>query len=127
MRYRLPLVALALTGCTHWVASVRPIETVVAPAAKPAKSIRVTLRSLQQMVVGNPEIRGDSLTGTRLNCVAETCQPAGPVSIRLADIFRLETRRVNAEATAYTILGIGVAAGAIAVLLAFENWRIGEP
>ena len=127
MRYLLPVVVLALGGCTHWAASTRPIETVVAPAAKPAKSIRVTLRSLQQMVVLNPAIRGDSLTGTRMNCAAEPCTPSGPVAISLADIFRLETRKINPEATAYSILGLGGATAFIVIALAMENWRFGQP
>ena len=124
MRYLLPVVVLALGGCTHWAASTRPIETVVAPAAKPAKSIRVTLRSLEQLIVMKPEIRGDSLTGSWMNCSAEPCRP---VSIPLAAIFRLETRKVEAKATAYTILGVGAGAMFVTMMIAWENWRFGQP
>jgi hypothetical protein len=77
---------------------------------------------MQRLVVLNPQIRGDSLTGTLQNCAVQPCQTTEPVAIRLADIFRLETRRVDPTATAFTILGVGTLATFVGVLLAFENW-----
>lgn len=126
MRALLPLVALALIGCTHWADPNRSIETVVAPAAKPAKSIRVTLRSYQRLVVLNPQIRGDSVTGTLQNCSVQPCQTTEPVVIRLADIVRLETRKFDVKATTYTIMGVGAVAAFATVLIAWENNPFGK-
>lgn len=127
MRALLPLVALALTGCTHWADPNRSIEAVLAPSAKPAKSIRVTLRSYQRLVVLNPQIRGDSLTGTRQNCAVQPCQTTEPVAIRLADIVRLETRKFDGKATTYTIMGVGGVAMFVTAMIAFDKFRFGEP
>ena len=104
------LLLLYLPGCHSWqrrdVAQLRPDQ---APASSGSHPVRVTHAGGSKIVLNRAEVVGDSVVG-------EVGKRSERAAVAVADVRRLEERRVSGPRTA--LLVAGVAVGALALLIA---------
>lgn len=103
------LTAATLPACTAYRTVADPVATLQAP--KPVKDARVTLRTGERLELDFPRVEGDSLSGFLFGGELRT--------VALADVVRVEAKKVSAGRTAGLVLGMAVvgtaAAGAVSV------------
>ncbi len=108
-RYRraiaLVLAPAVITACQTWrVAELDPKSLV---ETKTPSEIRVTTPYGYRIEVAEPYVVGDSILGRKI-------RRGGPaVAVALADVTRVETRRVNIAGT----VGVALLLGAVAAVL----------
>jgi hypothetical protein len=99
------LYGLSAPACHAWrTATVTPAQAV---AEQQPEQVRITEPSGARLVVLEPTVAGDTLRG-------RTVSGKSSISIPLASVLRLETRKGNAAAS--TIIAAGLGAGLIAIL-----------
>jgi hypothetical protein len=109
------LMTLQLGGCTYWrVESLPP--TVVVERHQPAV-VRVQSGDGPRQVVYRPEIRRDSLVGTRSYESKRQDR-----AFALAGVTQVETHHVSADRTAALVMGIGAVAFA-AIMIALSGMQ----
>jgi hypothetical protein len=115
------LVFAYLSACTKWqVQEVSPQQVLT--QHQPEK-LRVSLVDNMEVVLGQPEIRGDSLYGVRDESGLRPGAPRRPPShgtaaaLPLADVEKVAIRTLNPVTTGL-VVGLGVAAGIVVIGLA---------
>ena len=115
------LMTLQLGACTYWrVESLPP--TAVIERHQPAV-VRVQSAVGPRQVVYRPEIRGDSLVGTRSYESRRQDR-----AFALTGVTQVETHHVSGDRTALLVMGIGAAVfAAFMIALSgmqgpFDNW-----
>ncbi|HEX8906250.1 MAG TPA: hypothetical protein VF771_15480 [Longimicrobiaceae bacterium] len=99
--------ALALSACTSWRPQTAPAPEVV--AAHGNGSVRVLRRDMSTIELRNPQVLGDSIVG-------EAGDPPRRAAIAIADVQRIDVRRVSATRTGGLTLAVLVVASAVAVV-----------
>ena len=114
------LMAVQLSGCTVW--QVETLSPVAVVERRP-ESVRVQFGDARSHVLYKPEIRGDSLVGSR-----SYDSKRHDRAFALAGVTRVETHHVSANRTVGLVLGIA-AIGSVVAMIAmstmqgpFDNW-----
>lgn len=114
------LMIVQLSGCTVW--QVEPVSPVAVVERQP-EYIRVQFRAEQRQVLYEPEIRGDSLLGSR-----SSDSERHDRAFALTGVTQVETHHVSAGRTVALLMGIG-AIGFAAFYIGmsrmqgpFDNW-----
>jgi hypothetical protein len=94
------LLCLSSGACTTWKGA--PVTPQAFPAIDPSFAVRVTLRDGAILQIESPRVVGDSLNGI-------DSRNRRPLVLPLAEIQRLETRRIHAGKTVGLMLGLGAA------------------
>ena len=102
------LGALCLSGCMTWRRSTDAPAAIV--ARQPHKSVRSNLHDGQQLVLGHPFVRGDSLGGIQELGAGNTM----PVVVALKDVAYAEVSRVDVGRSVLLAAAIGTTAILIA-------------
>jgi hypothetical protein len=124
MRRLCLLATVVIAGCMSWQSPRNVQEQLRAPAASGTRA-RVTTAAGQWMM-DSVTIRGDSLAGLRTDSGA-----ARLAIVPLAEVSRIEVRRVSTGRTVALIGGVAavavvVVAGAIAVSNLNDDWFAGD-
>ena len=104
------LLPCYLVACTSWKTQEASPQQVLADE-QPDK-VRVTLTDGSQVVLAEPAISGETLTGS-----ADGQQR----SIPLADVADVEVKKTEALLTSALVLGGVIVAGAVFVVIAFSG------
>jgi len=99
MRFRAaPFAALlAATACTSWRPQTAPAPQVVTANAN--GTVRVTRHDQSVLVLRHPQVVGDSIVG-------DAGDPARHAAVAMADVDRIDARKVSATRTGGLSLGI---------------------
>jgi hypothetical protein len=116
------LVFAYLSACTKWqVQQVSPQQLLT--QHQPEK-LRVSLVDNTEVVLRQPEIRGDSLHGVRDESALRLDRASGrppshgaPAALPLADVEKVAVRKIDPVTTGL-LVGAGVAAGVFLIGLA---------
>ena len=103
-------IALSAGACHGWNAQTSPAPEVVA-AQNGRGTVRVIRHDQSTMVLANPQVVGDSIVGT-------AGDPPQRTAVALADVQRVDTRRVNAWKTGGLVFGTLLVVSAVAVAAA---------
>ena len=106
----LALFVLYLPACTTWRAQSFPAQAVILDE-RPTR-IRLTRLDGSRVEVANPRIVGDSVVGISL----DWGRLAGGPAVALNDIRLVETQQIHATNTKLVVVGLGIAALAVAVV-----------
>lgn len=110
------LLALHLAGCYSWKAS--PLSPRELLTTRSPSRIRVATASGTRLVVRQPVLDADSIRGRIFEERARAYRLAEMPGIALADVTRVELRRINVVGTAIaatlTLVVVGTAVFAIA-------------
>jgi hypothetical protein len=119
------LLALLLyvPGCARWQVDSRPVPELL--AKEHPSELRITRGDSSRVVLYQPALSGDSLSGTPARRRGPApipdshAQPAdGPrLTVALAEVRRIETKHTDTGRTLLLVLGVG-AAVALATLIA---------
>lgn len=120
------LIAVYLPACvrTFTPEGITPAEYI---AAKHPEQVRVTLSDQSWCVFRDPWIAGDTLGGIVTLFGSSGLSASAPANgVPLGSIVHFEVRESDKEATtALVLLGIAVVGGAIAGLVALNNFELG--
>jgi hypothetical protein len=99
MRFRaVPFAALLATAaCTSWRPQTAPAPQVVSGNAN--GTVRVIRRDQSVLVLHHPQVVGDSIVG-------DAGDPSRRAAVALADVERIDARKVSAARTGGLSLGI---------------------
>jgi hypothetical protein len=115
----LVLALLGLGACATTWRPVRGADPAASLRASPKAAVRVTVTGWPEPVlIGSPQVVGDSLVGTR---IAALGQQRGPrVAVPLTAVTRVEEDRADVEGTAaFVAVGVvGVVAFVLATIIA---------
>ena len=114
------LLPVYLSSCTSWqVQSVSPEQVV----AEQPSQVRVTTTDQSEVVLEAPRVSGDNLLGLGDRHVSwagsayAVSDTGSALKIPLADISHVAIKKTNT--TNSVLLGLGIAAGAFAVIAAY--------
>ena len=102
---------LTTTACTTWRMETRPLPEVFADETP--YQLRVVLRDSSSTVLRDPSLVADSVQGRA---------SWGPLSIAVADIAYVSTRRADAVASAGAGLGVLVLVAGIGLVIFALTW-----
>lgn len=106
------LLAAYLPACTSYQAMTAPATELQAPP-KPIRAARITLSSGERFELRTPLVYGDSIRGFNLKGQAE--------NVAMADVTKVEVKKVSASKTVGLVLGTVVVGGIIAGAVYFAN------
>lgn len=101
------LTLVSVLACTTWRVDTRPLPEVV--AERGFDRIRVTLHDSTSTVLREPALQADSLTGRA---------SWGVITIPIASIAYVATRRVDAGGTSGVVVGTLLATAVVAAVVA---------
>jgi hypothetical protein len=106
-RVRSLLLLLCLPGCHTWQRrDVAQLQPAAAPTISGSHPVRVTHAGGSKLVLNRAEVVGDSVVG-------EVGKRSERAAVAVADVRRLEERRVSGPRTALLVAGAAVAAFAL--------------
>ena len=111
----LALLVLYLPACTTWRAQSFPAQAVILDTHP--KRIRLTRLDGSRVEITNPRIVGDSIVGTSPDWGRFANGPA----VALDDIRFVETQEMHAANTTLLVVGLGIAALAVAAAVAQDD------
>ncbi len=109
----LALFVLYLPACTTWRAQSFPVQAVILD--EHPKRIRLTRLNGSRVEITNPRIVGDSIVG------ASPGSRRFFAAVALDDIRIVETQQINAGNTTLLVVGLGIAALAVAAAAAQDD------
>lgn len=122
MRYRslaASLLLLSAAACHSWRPQTTPAPQVV-EQMNGRGTVRIVRNDQSVMVLSEPRVEGDSIVGT-------TGTPPQRAAVAVADVQRIDTRRVSATKTGGlavgTIVLVSVIAVAAAVAALLGDWN----
>jgi hypothetical protein len=122
MRYRslaASVLLLSTAACHSWRAQTTPAPRVV-EQMNGRGTVRIVRRDQSVMVLSSPQVVGDSIVGT-------TGDPPRRATVAVADVQRIDTRRVSATKTGGLAIGtivlVSVVAVAAAVAALLGDWN----
>lgn len=113
MRYRFlaaSILMLSTAACHSWRPQSTPAPQVV-EQMNGRGTVRILRRDGSVMVLASPQVAGDSIVGT-------TGNPPQRAAVAVADVQRIDTRRVSATRTGGLAVGTIVLVSAVAIAAA---------
>jgi hypothetical protein len=109
-KHAILMFALHLSACTSW--QVAPISPREAITEEDLNSARVTVHDGRQLVLIQPQVEGDSISGMTETCRqselrfgTRACESTRGALVSLNDVETIEVRRPNAAKSFVAVLG----------------------